>query len=82
MKYTTAYRCFVGFWLAGLVVIFLRIILSNRIEMGPAIYFIGLGLIVVGFIIGLIFFRCPYCRKHMPLRSGPPKRCPRCNRQL
>jgi len=82
MKYTTAYKCFIGLWLAGIVVIFLRFILPGLAEMGAVVIIVGLALAAIGFILGLVFFKCPHCGRHMPLRSGLPTKCPHCGKEL
>ena len=55
--------------------------LCLRIEHAPAC-FIGGAISVFGFLWGWFTLRCPFCRRHLPIRGFSMTCCPYCGEEL
>lgn len=42
----------------------------------------GLGVLVLGVLQMLLFYKCPYCGKHFSLRKKRAEYCPECGKEL
>ena len=42
----------------------------------------GLGVLVLGVVLMLVFCKCPHCGAHMEPRGPVPKFCPNCGKEL
>ena len=42
----------------------------------------GLGVLALGLLQMLLFYKCPHCGKHFSMRAKKPQYCPGCGKKL
>ncbi len=42
----------------------------------------GIAALVIGVVIGAVFYRCPHCGAHLPPKGPAPDVCPSCGKRL
>lgn len=80
MRYKAANLMGYVFILLGIVLFGISIIcFQSEINVGTIL---GIVMIIIGFLIRIIFYRCPQCGAMIPWRPLNIKHCPNCGKKL
>ena len=77
MDYRLSERMMVSACAAGILIV----MLGNR-RQSLTMSAVGAGLMVLGLLQALIFYKCPHCKKRFKLGSRRPSVCPYCGAKL
>ena len=77
MDYRLSERMMVSACAAGILIV----MLGNR-RQSLTMSAVGAGLMVLGLLQALIFYKCPHCGAHMRLRERKTGYCPECGEKL
>ena len=77
MDYRLSERMMVSACAAGILIV----MLGNR-RQSLTMSAVGAGLMVLGLLQTLIFYKCPHCKKRFSIGAKRPKVCPHCGKSL
>ena len=77
MDYRLSERMMVSACAAGILIV----MLGNR-RQSLTMSAVGAGLMVLGLLQALIFYKCPHCKKRFKIGSRRPSVCPYCGAKL
>lgn len=77
MNYRLSERMMLSACAAGILIV----MLGNR-RQSLSMSAVGAGLMVLGLLQALIFYKCPHCKKRFKLGSRRPSVCPYCGAKL
>ena len=77
MDYRLSERMMVSACAAGILIV----MLGNR-RQSLTMSAVGAGLMVLGLLQALIFYKCPHCKKRFKIGSRQPSVCPYCGAKL
>lgn len=82
MKLFKILTIFISLFLLGVLVLFFGLIIEDS-KLVIIITRIGLALIAIGYLIFIIFWKCPFCQKHLPYQDfWKIKHCPHCGNKI
>lgn len=83
MDYKKSYILLHLGYICGIGITFFGLWLSMKIAViGNILAFFGFIAMLLGIGQAFLFFRCPKCKKLLPIRGKKPKHCPACGEKL